>query len=1686
MNRWVRRSTLAATALILLLLAALGALQIAPVSTWLGRRLVRLAPLAPGVEIGVGRVTGSWVGGLRLEDLRLRRYGRELARVRELRVAYDPRELARSDRRLRDLTLDGVRIRTRRDSAGWDIARVLRQSEDTTSGGSFGIDRLVLRDAAVVAELARDSVIRVEGLELRARDLSLGGTATALLDTVHARLIAPSDPPVQLEIAARGAVTPDVLRLDTLTIASAESRLGGRAVLPRRIDDARSVDQLSANLVAAPLALRDVAAFGQPVSPEGDLMLDLRLEAEGRRALASVHARLGAARADLDGSMLVGSSIPADYRLRGTVRDLDLQQTLTTLPAGRLNVDVDLEARGPELRVADGRADIRVSRSEVGGTAIEHLRLRADLDSGRADVDLRGSIAKGAVRATGWVRPFDSLPSYRLAGRASHLPGTDSLVRRLAGAEGDPVLEVDFRLSGSGFSMADARVSGRADLGGVRSGGERSSLGHATLTLARRRVTARPELLVAGGRVSADLTAGLDQPVSYELRRGIIDSVDLGRLMGDTIASPLSGRFTLRGRGTEPALASATGAFALDQVRYGARRVDGVSGEVLLDRGTARVALRGQLQGGTLGLEGSGRPFDSVPSFALTRAALDTVDLGTLLDRPDLAGPVTARLDGRGRWGEGDRAFDGRLLVEPSRLGHIRAVRGDVTVNLNGEQLRYDGTMISSAGAIALAGEGRPLAETPTLSVRTGRIDSLDVGALLERPGLTTRLNGTLSASAEGTAPDSMRARLLLELLPSRVNQEEIRAGRADLTLDRGALHGDLRMEAVDGELDAKIQGSPSDGRHRFNAGGTLRLARLDRWTGSSERTGRLAGRFSFEGSADSAGLASLGGVLTASGAVDSVRIDTLHVALSPSPGRLLVDTLVVRSNVAVIDGGGRVALRDAVGADTLRLAAMLRDPTPLTTLAGLDSLSLDSARARLDISGPSSLRRVQGEGEVRRLLYAGNQVDRLTLKGGAALDSTGFAGAAGELRLEGGALGTIVIRDARIAGRYDSVVTLQASAVLRDSIAFATAFQGTAAADTIEGTLRSLDLTEGGRKWTLVQPVAISLRPRRVEVNGFDFRAGEHRITLNGLLDRGGTSDLALEIRQLDLDLLRHLALSPISGTLDGSLRLSGPAESPSLSAKTVAVLQPTNGEESGRITATVDWTDTGLRLDAAAAHGRGGRLGLSGTLPLRFTLAPKDTASSVGITRQPDDTLGLVIRADSFDLAFAEPFLPKGTAEELVGHVAADGRISGTMRTPVVAGTVQVTGFGASLPALGVRYEKGEVTGRLAEGRFQLERLHLVTDNGGELTVQGNVDLSPLDDPSFDLTADLREFRVSHSATLRAITSGKLRLQGTAAKPMMTGSLELGRTDVYTGSQTGAAGAVQKVELTSADLQRLAREFGPAAVARANQGPGLVDRFKLDLDVRLPQRIWFRRRVTPKMDIEIAGRMKVKQEPGQPMQFFGKVEPLPGRGSIELYGRTFRLQDGEITLNGPAEATTLDVRVEYQVPTQADPGDEGVLINVAATGRPDSLKLDFTSEPTMSQDDIVNYIVTGRPASENPLAGSGGSGQSAEAMGADIALNRLSESVSGAAGEALGLDVFQIRQDGLRGLTLTAGRYMASRVFLSLQQPIQLTSEAQNTGSTFGPGFELEYTAHRWLRANLRGGNVPPRFFLRGRYAF
>ena len=1681
-SRWTRRLAILGTAVLTLAVTLLALLQLPPVATWATRRLVSIVPLNPGYRIEVGRVTGDWLHRLVLEDVRLKLKNRELARVERLQVGYDLRRLRGSVTRLKELTVDGARAVAHREGTSWDLAGALKRSADTTThGGGLRIDRLELRDVQLMAELSPDSVLRVRGLSLRGRDLVVGDTALLTLNQLNAGLSPPGSTR-WFALATRGAITATEFLFDPVRLQTEETRLAGRAVVPRNLRDVQMAKRLDVRLQATPLALADLAAVVPSVTPEGDLHLDASAKGAGD-GLVTAHlgARLEQATLTLDAVAPVTKG-KVDYRLNGRMHRVDPARLYQTAPSGSLNGTVRARLKGASLERSDGRIDLRLTPSRLAGNSLHKFQLRANIRAGSAAGVWRGTVEQGTLAGTGRIRPFDSIPEYRLRGTAMDLPGSAAIARRLSGDSG-AVLESRFHVAGAGLSPRTARVTGRIDITALRSliPGP-VPLGHATFALARGRLDLHPELRIGGGTITASAVARLDDPLTYEIRDGKIEGVDLARLGADTTLGPLTARFAVQGRGTAPKEVVASFQLQVDELRYGPHQLQGLTGQSRLARGRASLVFGGPFQGGRLAIKADARPFSETKTFQLRRASLEKVDLGTFLGQPDLAGPVTLHATASGRVRGESRSVRARLRVEPSRLGKLAVTSGSANVGLSGGRLTYDGFLHTNGGRLALAGDGRPLADIPWFAIRRGRADSVDLGTLMNRAGLHTWINAEFTGQLSPGSSAHRQAALSLQLLRSRINRAEIEGGRVGFRLNGELVQGNARLESRDGELGADLTGRMGKAT-RLQTSGTLRLERLARWTGRADADGRIESSFAVTAAGDSAGLVSLHGNINAIGGIGAVRINSAHLALGRDSGALRVDTISIRSNVAALAGRGRIALRTAAGSDTLRVTGVSYNLAPLAALTG-DSISLDSARMALTVTGPAWHWHLDGQAQVDRILAAGNLADRVTLRASAMLDSTRLAGMRGQLWVKDAAYRTIRIPVARLVARYDSLLMLDADVTLGDSARVVTAVRGTVLPDTVRATLERLDLTQADSTWSLEQPAQVELRPRLV-VDGFALRSGRHRIILDGVYDPKHSSDIGIRIADLNLDALRSLGLAPVGGRLDGWLRLQGPATEPTLDGKLGLAIRQRNGREIGRVLTDLAWTREALRINVATVPVRGGRLTVKGTLPWRLSLTPTDTGTSVGVAPAAADTIALAVRADSFDLGVFNPLLPSDAARDLGGRLVAQTRVSGTLKAPRAEGTLEIAGATLELPPLGLSYEGGGLRGQMSNDELRIERLQLRTGKKELLTAQGTVRLRPLSDPSLDLTAHLSKFRISNSPALQAVASGDLKLQGTAARPSLTGNLTMGRTDIVMGGAQAAA-TVEKVELTPEDLRQLARQFGPAVLARADESPGLVDRFHLDLDLQLPRRVWFRRRTSPKAEIELRGRIRLRQEPGQPMQFFGRVEPVPGRGTLDVYGREFRLTGGDIRLAGPTDSTRLDVTAEYQVPTQGGPEDEGVIISVAAEGHPDSLALEFTGDPEMSQDDMLSYIVTGRPSSDNPLA-ERSEGESAGEMGAAVAMSSLTSSLSSAAEKELGLDVFQIRQEGLQGLTLTAGRYVGSRVFLSMHLPIELGSgEQQTPGVNLGPSFELEYAAQRWLRANIEGGNVPPRFTLRSRYAY
>ncbi|MFL5459495.1 MAG: translocation/assembly module TamB domain-containing protein [Gemmatimonadales bacterium] len=1682
-RRWIRLLGIIGTTVLTLVVTLLALLQLPPVATWVLRRIITVVPLNPGYQLQVGGVSGDWLHRLVLENVRLIRKSRELARLDRLELGYDLREVRGPVTRLRELTVNGASAVAHREGETWDLTSAIKKSADTTKqGGGIRIENLKLRDVQLMAELSPDSVVRVRGLNLTGRNLVVGDTVLMAIDQLNLG-ISPPGSTRWFALATRGAITADDFRFDPVRIQTEETRIAGRAVLPRNLEDPRLVDRLDVRLQATPLALADLAAVVPSVASEGDLHLDARARgASDGLVTAHLGARLDEASLTLDGVAPISKG-KADYRLRGSMRRLDPARLYETAPSGSLNGTIAADLRGARLERSGGRVDLRLTPSRLGRNSVRRLGLSSDIRNGSAAVTWRAAIEQGRVAGSGRIRPFDSIPEYRLRGTATDLPGSSAVARKMSGDSLASGLEVGFQLAGAGISTSTAKVTGKVTFTATQED-DPIPLGQATFSLARGRLDLDPELLLGGGTVTAHAVAHLGDTLTYEVRNGKIDRVDLARLGADTTTGPLSGRFSLRGCGTAPDQAVASLRLDFDELRYGAHRIEKLSGQARLARGTARLAFGGPLEGGRIVLEADARPFAQTKTFLLRGASLERVDLGSFLGRPDLAGPVTLRATGSGRVRGNSRSVKGRLTVEPSRLGKLEVTSGLVDVTLNGDRLTYDGSVRTNGGRVALAGDGQQLAGVRSLAIRRGQADSIDLGTLMGRPDLHTSINAGFTAQLSGDSAATRQADLSLQLLPSRINQAQLEGGRIRLNLDGDSLQGDLRLAGRDGELGAQLTGRQTGKATQLHTAGTLRVERLARWTGRADADGRLESRFTLNAAGDSAGLRSLEGRVNAIGGIGDIRINSAHLVLGADSGAIRVDTFLVQSNALALAGHGRIALRRDAGSDTLRITGTAYNLAPLARFIG-DSISLDSARVALTLSGPAWRWRLDGQGEIDRILAAGNLADRVTLRATATIDSTHLSGMQGELRVKDAAYGKMRIPEARLVARYDSLIGLDADVALGDSARIVTALRGTGQADTMRATLQRLDLTQGDTAWSLEQPAQLELRPR-VAVDGFALRSGKRRIVVDGVYDPEHSSDIGVHIADLNLETLRSLGLAPIGGRLDGWLRLQGTKTDPTLQGKLGLAIRQSDGRETGRVQTELNWTGEGLRINAATVPVRGGRLTVNGTLPWRLKLTPTDSGSSVGVTPARADTLALAVQADSFDLAVFNPLLPADAARDLRGRLLAHARVSGPVKAPRADGTLEISGVAVALPPLGLSYRDGAMVGRLSGDELRVEQLQLRTDKKQLLTAQGSVRLRPFNDPALDLTAKLSDFQISNSSSLQAVASGDLRLQGTAAKPSLTGNLTVGRTDITMGGAQTAV-TVEKVDLAPEDLRQLAREFGPAVLAQVHESPGLVDRFHLDLNLRLPNRVWFRRTTSPKAEIELSGRIRLRQEPGQPMQFFGKVEPVPGRGTLDVYGREFRLSGGDIRLNGPVDSTTLDVTAEYQVPTQGGPDEEGVVVDVAAKGHLDSLALEFTSAPDMSQDDILSYIVTGRPSSDNPLAQGSGSGTSTGEMGASVALGTLTQSLSTTAEKQLGLDVFQIKPEGVRGLTLTAGRYVGSSLFLSMNLPIQLETAAQQTpGYNLGPSFEMEYALQRWLRAKVEAGNVPPSFTLRSRYAY
>ena len=320
----------------------------------------------------------------------------------------------------------------------------------------------------------------------------------------------------------------------------------------------------------------------------------------------------------------------------------------------------------------------------------------------------------------------------------------------------------------------------------------------------------------------------------------------------------------------------------------------------------------------------------------------------------DLSG--TARVRIRGRRPEALHV-EGGITLEPSRLGADTLEEGTIDASLDRGDLTVRTRLLWPAGRLTLAGSARPFDSIPTYAVREGVFQGLDLGKLLRRPSLRTALSGSLRLEGSGREAKSARLDGTITVDSSIVNRTVIRGGRLQLALADGrvrlvgGLRGDGDSITVDGTAE------PFATPRRVHLTSQIGIADLAALLGRDTIDAGGAARIVVEGELGRPEVTRLRGTRRGNGHFAGISVDSLRADGRLAAGLLDLDTLAIRSNVAHLAGGGRVALYgpDTTARSAFRLGGSILDLAPLGPVLGIEGLAVDSGRVDLRLDGPKA-----------------------------------------------------------------------------------------------------------------------------------------------------------------------------------------------------------------------------------------------------------------------------------------------------------------------------------------------------------------------------------------------------------------------------------------------------------------------------------------------------------------------------------------------------------------------------------------------------------------------------------------------------------------------------------------------------------------------------------------------------------
>ena len=424
-------------------------------------------------------------------------------------------------------------------------------------------------------------------------------------------------------------------------------------------------------------------------------------------------------------------------------------------------------------------------------------------------------------------------------------------------------------------------------------------------------------------------------------------------------------------------------------------------------------------------------------------------------------------------------------------------------------------------------------------------------------------------------------------------------------------------------------------------------------------------------------------------------------------------------------------------------------------------------------------------------------------------------------------------------------------------------------------------------------------------------------------------------------------------------------------------------------------------------------------------------------GSVNMVDQTLALQANGAA-NLAVLQGFLPDLRSS---GRAEVTARITGTASAPVVAGNALLTN--GRIRQLSFPHALEDVNGIATFDASGL-RLDGITARlgGGAVRFGGRIGLSAYQLSEFDVTATGQDMNLRYPEGMRSTVDAELALQGPAAAPMVTGTVNVksaswargfGASGGLFSGLTGGEAPIPSVEGQVATASNV--RFDVRLIA-----PGTL---RIDND---------QARVVASADLTMRGTLD------RPM-LLGHAEI--DRGEVEFEGRRYLVTRGSVDF---ANAARIQPFFDIEAETRVRVPGQTYLVTMRMGGTMERLQPQFTSDPPLQTLDILTLLFSDQaPSGDIELAGLRNPEERQQRLVEARATRALTGTLSAEVGrvveQTFGVDTFQItpllgasdpyQQSTSLSLNpsarVTIGKRISNRIYLTYARSLSSTTRDQ-----------------------------------------